>query len=231
MADYVAESRVKKRRRWPKRLFWFIFILLFIGGSVYGVMYVRDKLKPNTVIKQAKPIETKVTFEDTKTKYNLPNFTIDIPKDWKLMPRPAGSYTSFTWQTSDKGTDGQIITIYEDKIPANFAVNKVQIVRGEGNHVVQEGGSSDNCSKYTKNKNLANQTGAPAKWQDIDFLCDQNNKQRDVIGTSSKDGVNTVVVTGPTAGTHKYFFTYSNFNVANPDYSPFNNAITSFRMK
>lgn len=231
MADYVAETRVKKRRKWPKRLFWLIFVLALIGGAVYGVMYVKNMLKPNTVIKQAKPVETKVTFEETKTKYDQPNFTIEIPKDWKLMPQPGGSYKTYTWQKSNKGTDGQILTIYEDKIPANFAVNKVLIVRGEGDHVVPEGGMSDNCSKYTKNSNLPNQVGAPAKWQDVDFLCDQHNKQRDVIGTSSKDGVNTVVLTGPTAGTHKYFFAYSNHNVANPDYSPFTAAINSFRMK
>ncbi len=231
MADYVAESRVQKRRKWPKRLFWIVFTLLFIGGTIFGVIYALNQLKPNTVIKQAKPIETKVTFEETKTKYDQPNFTVEIPTDWKLMPRPAGTYKTFTWQTSDKGTDGQIITIYEDTIPVNFAVNKVQIVRGEGDHVAIEGSSSDNCSKYTKGKNLPNQTGAPAKWQDIEFLCDQNNKQRDVIGTSSKDGINTVILTGPTVGAHTYFFTYSNFNVANPDYTPLNNMLSSFRMK
>jgi len=231
MADYVAETRIKKRRKWPKRLFWLIVILLCIAGLIYGALYIRNMLKPNTVIQQAKPIETKVTFEETKTKYNLPNFTIEIPKEWKQMPRQPSSYTTYTWQTSDSGTDGQIITIYEDKIPTNFAVNKVQIVRGEGDHIAQDGGASDNCSKYTKGANLPNQTGTPAKWQDVEFLCDQRNKQRDVIGTSSKDGINTVVVTGPTAGTHKYFITYSNFNVANPDYAPFQAAISSFRMK
>lgn len=231
MADYVAESRVKKRRKWPKRLFWILFILLFIGGVVYGVIYAMNMLKPNTVIKQAKPIETKVTFEETKTKYSLTNFTVDIPNGWKQMPRPAGMYNMYTWQTSDKGTDGQIITVYEDTIPTNFAVNKVQVVRGEGNRIASDGGQSDNCSKYTKGRSLPNQAGAPAKWQDVEFLCDQYNKQRDVIGTSSKDGVNTVVLTGPTAGTHKYFITYSNYNVANPNYTPFNDAITSFRVK
>lgn len=231
MADYVAESRIKKRRKWPKRLFWLIFTVALIGGVAYGVMYIREQLKPNTVIKQSSAVETKVTFEETKTKYDQPNFTIEIPKEWKLMPRPASSYTTYTWQTSDNSSGGQIITVYEDKIPVNFAVNKVQIVRGEGDHIAQEGGASDNCSKYTKGANPSNQVGAPAKWQDIDFLCDQGNKQRDVIGTSSKDGINTVILTGPTAGTHKYFITYSNFSVANPDYTPYTNAISSFRMK
>lgn len=40
MADYVATNRVKKRRKWPKRLFWLLFTLLFIGGIAYGVMYI-----------------------------------------------------------------------------------------------------------------------------------------------------------------------------------------------
>jgi len=73
--------------------------------------------------------------------------------------------------------------------------------------------------------------GASAKWQGIDFLCDQNNLERDVVGTSSLDGINTVSLNSPSGGgAHKFFFTYTNQSI-NGDYSVFTDAVTSFKMK
>jgi hypothetical protein len=233
MADlYSLDTRGKKRRKWRKRLSWLIILLVIAGLISYAVVLILRELKPETTIKQATPIKTHVSYETKTTRYKEANFTIDILKDWKQIPRPAGHYQTYTWQTSDSGTDGQVLTIYEDTIPANFAVNRVLIVRGEGEHLVQTGTASDNCSKYTRDsKASAGQVGAAAKWQDVDFLCDQSNKQRDVIGTSSLDGVNTVIMKGPTAGQHKYFFSYASYNAANPDYTPFYNALNTFKMQ
>ena len=233
MADvYSIDKKGLRRKKWRKRIIRTIIFVIFVVAVVYAVFYILDMLKPKTTIKQSNAVTTKVGYVEKTTKYDTTNFTIDIPKEWKQMPRPAGSYKSFTWQTSDSGTDGQVFTIYEDTIPVNFAANRVLIVRGETDHLVEEGSASDNCIKYTVNGQAKpGQVGAPAKWQGVDFLCDQNNMQRDVIGTSSLDGINTVILRGALSGTHKYFFSYSNYNVANPDYAPFYNALNSLRMK
>ncbi len=232
MADvYSVDPRGKKRKKWRKRLLWLLLLLIFIVLTIFLVIYIKNQLKPKVVIKQANITKSHVAY-NTKTKhYDEGDFGIDILLNWQLMPRPAGPYKTFTWQTSDSGTNGQVITIYEDTIPANFAVNRVLIVRGENDHLVQETAPSENCTKYTKGITTAQyQVGVPAKWQDVDFLCDQFNKQRDIIGTSSLDGVNLVVLKGVTSGTHKFFFTYSSFNAANPDYTPFSDALNSLRM-
>lgn len=232
MADvYSVDTRGKKRKKWRRRILWFLLLLIFIVSIVALVIYIREQLKPKVVIKQAAATKSYVAY-NTKTKhYDEGDFGIDILLNWQNMPRAVGPYKTFTWQTSDSGTNGQVITIYEDTIPANFAVNRVMIVRGETDHLVEETSPSENCSKYTKGTTTAQyQVGVPAKWQDVDFLCDQSNKQRDIIGTSSLDGVNTVILKGGTSGTHKFFFTYSSYNVANPDYTPFTDALNSLRM-
>jgi hypothetical protein len=115
-----------------------------------------------------------------------------------------------------------------DTIPTNIGVNRVLPVQGEGSRVIPTT-VSDTCADFTGDKVPGNQN-TPAKWGGIDFLCDLANYERDVVGTSSSDGVNTVKVTGATTGTHQIFFTYTD-NGATPDFTIFVNAVTSFRMK
>jgi len=233
MADlYRVDAKKIKKRKWRKRIIWLIVIILFIAISIFAFIKIREMLKPNTVIKQSNATKTKVNYTDKTKRYEEANFGVDIPVGWEKAAPPGGQYKTHTWQTSEKGTNGQVITIYEDTIPANFAVNRVLIVRGENINLNIEGSASENCSQYTRGGSTTpSGVGALAKWQDIEFICDQGNKQRDVIGTSSRDGINTVILKGPLSGQHRYFFTYSNYNSANPDYTPFYETLQSFRMK
>lgn len=227
---YQAGHRRKGQRR--KRLvILFMCLLLIIGVAILG-LYIKDQLTPKTAVRQAKATTKTVSYEKTKTHYDEANFGLDLPSTWQKIPSPVGPYTTYNWQTSSKGTDGELITIYEDTIPVNFAVNRVLIVEPQGETVVTKGNASDNCSTFTKGVSpMPGQVGAPAKWQGIDFLCDQANQARDVIGTSSKDGVNKVVLKSPTTGrSFTYLFSYTNHSI-NPDYSAFYDAINSLRMK
>jgi hypothetical protein len=128
-------------------------------------------------------------------------------------------------------TDGQVIEIYENVIPVNFAVNRELDVTGAVSHITLDGVASDNCITYTRNGPTAiSQVGVSAKWQGISFLCDEYNTEQDVIGTSSTDGVNTVILQTSHGVSHKFFFTYTDYNVS-PDYSVFYNALNSFAMR
>jgi hypothetical protein len=69
-----------------------------------------------------------------------------------------------------------------------------------------------------------------AKWSGINFLCDLGNYLRDVVGTSSPEGINSVTLTGNTTGKHTLFFMYTD-NTPSPDYSTFINALKSFQLK
>ncbi len=223
----VGQRGRKKNGR--RRLIWLVIALLCLGFMAWVVIFLLSHLKSKMTIKQAPAITTKVTY-DAKTKhYDEPDFEIDLPLDWQVAASPAnGPYHLYRWQ--DKA--GQLIEIYQDTIPVNFAVNRVLIVEGQVDHLQPSGTASDNCSVFTKSVTAApNQVGVPAKWQDVSFLCDQYNKQRDVVGTSSTDGVNTVILKQPSTGaSHQFFFTYTNHST-NPDYTPFYNALNSLRLR
>src|SRR5690606_31775928 len=124
--------------------------------------------------------------------------------------------------------------IYVDIIPTNYAVNRVMPVAARGANIVPND-ISNNCSTFTKGgiaeagqaQFLADEN---AKWQGEDFLCDLAQVTDNEIGTSSAEGINTVTVTGPKAGKHKYFFLYVDHNIQ-PNYNIFTNAIRSFKAK
>ena len=231
MTDYYRIHHREQGKR-KGRIIALIIVIIFIILLIFLGIFIRNQLKPQVSVKQAKAISSKISY-DTKTKhYDEGDFGIDLPTTWGPLPRPDGPYKSFTWQSALKGGDAQQIEIYQDVIPVNFAVNRMQVIEAAEDQLRLVETVSDNCSKYTKGVTAApGQTGVPAKWQGVDFLCDQSNTSRDVIGTSSTDGINTVILKSQNSGlTHKFFFTYTNHSV-NPDYTVFADALQSFRMQ
>ena len=223
---YQAGNRQKDQRRRRRR--WLVAALLFVILIVALIIFILHQLKPQTTIKQSRAVITK-TADDHKTKhYDEPDFGIDLPADWAVAPSPVGPYQLYRWQSPS----GQLIEVYENVIPVNYAVNRVVIVEAQVDRLQLSGTASDNCSQFTRGTQAApGQVGAPAKWLDVSFLCDQFNKERDTLGTSSTDGVNTVILRQPTTGaTHKFFFTFSNRST-NPDYTPFYDALRSFKLQ
>jgi hypothetical protein len=222
----------KRKSSWRRVRPWIILILIILALGWLGIRQLEKSLKPHTTISKSTATKTSVNYATQVTHYVEPDFTIDLPKTWSPVPRPVGPYNSYTWKTSTNGSDGEVIAIYEDTIPVHFAVNRVLIVRGEISHLTVDGNASDNCSQYTNGATAtAGQVGTPAKWQGVNFLCDKANQQRDVLGTSSLDGINTVSLKNQSNGTtHKFFFTYTDYKI-NPDYSIFYNVLNSLNMQ
>jgi hypothetical protein len=223
----------KKRKSKQRRIaFWCFVLLALIALGGVAFIRIRDALQPKTTISSSRSVVTKVTYKSQNHHYEEGDFTIDLPAEWQPVARPVGPYQSYTWRTAKHDSDGQIIVVYEDAYPVNFSVNRVLIVHGESDHVSVEGSVSDNCSTYTRGVSAApGQIGAPAKWQGVSFLCDQTNQNRDVIGTSSLDGINTVILRSPRDGqAHKFLFTYTDYAI-NPDYTVFYNVLNSFKMQ
>jgi hypothetical protein len=208
-----------KRR---KKLVWFIFLLFIF--AVAAVVYYLMHLKPDTVIKNTEGVTTTVTAT-TKTKpFDEPNFTIELPLDWKFdQYYPA--YHIYRFVSTDQKYAGRQLDVYEDATVPNIAVNRVIEVRGEAKQVVLIGEASDSCERYTRGTSSGSTVGGPAKWQNLDFTCDISNAERDVMGSISKDGINRVNI-----GSHGYFFTYTEDNL-NVDYTIFYEALKSFRVK
>lgn len=224
---YRITSRRKTRQR--RSRFWLIFTLLFLAvAGVAGVLLLKS-LHHKPVITQSKAVTTKISYVGKTKHYVEDNFAIDIPIEWQLEPRPPYTYQSFTWHDSSKGSS-QEIEIYEDTIPANFAVNRALIVTGASDHVELTGRASDNCVTFTKDLNSAQgNSGVKAKWLNVDFLCNRTTTTRDILGTSSTDGINTVSLKTHAGAAHTFFFTYTDTQLS-PDYTIFYNALTSFGM-
>ncbi len=225
----LGKHQKSKRRR---LIFWLAVLAFLVLLVVIAIHVVGAWLRPNTVITKSKPRVSKLVIENKTTHYQETDFSVDLPVAWKQVERPSNVYQIYAWQTSQSGGKGQEVDIYEDTIPPNFAVNRVLIIEGQDDRLRQSGAASDNCSTFTRGLTPApGQVGVPAKWQNIGFLCDQFNQARDVIGTSSSDGVNTVLLKSPSTGVvHKFFFSYTN-QVVDPDYTAFYDALRSFRVQ
>jgi len=222
-----AEKPPKKHRKLKRFLIFLLFLLICFGIFIY----IKEHLKPHTVVHQSKPVITTITDDQKLKTWNEPDFVIKMPSTWTAVPIPPHTYHAYTW-TSGETAGAEQLTVYEDTIPGNFSVNRVVIVHSEDSKVVLDGSASDNCEQYTiSGAPKVGEFGVPAKWQGVEFYCDVQNQERDIIGTSSLEGPNIVTVTNDIRTSHKFLFTLDNENAGSPNYTVFYNAISSFEMK
>jgi hypothetical protein len=151
-----------------------------------------------------------------------------LPSDWKFISHQTSVYDIYTWHNTKTDPGVEQLQVYFDTIPPSLGVNRVLPVQANADELTPTT-VSDTCANFTGNK-VPGSAKTPAKWDGINFLCDLANYERDVVGTSSSAGINTVTLTGPATGAHKLFFTYTD-NGATPDFTIFTNAIQSFRLK
>lgn len=224
---YRLYDRQKNKRR--RRVLWFCLIIILIILICSGIIWLKDRLNPQVVIKQTNAVTTQVSYNSPTKVYNEPGFSIALPNTWQLLPKTPSEYQMYTWEGPNRETDGQELTVYINTIPENMAVNHVLVVQGENDQLTLDGTASENCTTFTSSPALPNSTGAPAEWSGVSFLCDQANPERDVVGTSSSDGVNTVILKNLSTGiSRKFFFTFTDDSI-DPDYTVFYNALQSVR--
>lgn len=218
----------KIRRRHPRR--WLaLFAVLLVAGLVYGF----QQLKPETVISQTKPTTKTLKTTVATERFTKGAFAIDLPKGWQFMSKQQDLYTIYHFKSTLPGEGGnRSLEIYEDSDVAHLAVNRMVpvVATDEGGLSANASEVSDNCTAYTTGATAGRQTvGQTAKWQGIEFVCDMANPLRNVVGTGSIDGMNTVTVKTATSRPHRYFFMYTDNN-SKPDYGIFTTALNSFKV-
>lgn len=218
----------KPRRRLRKR-----WLGLAAVALIAGVSYALFSLKPDTQIKNAEPTTSSVKKDSNLQTFRRGTFRIDLPAGWQFTAKQQDIYTIYHFRSALPGEQGnRLLDVYEDSNLPNFAINRmVPVAATESGGLTAESGQvSDNCSAYTTGATTGRTSvGQLAKWQGIEFLCDMANPQRNVVGTGSKDGLNTVKVSDQGGLQHRYFLTYTENN-GKPDYSIFIAAINSFRL-
>ncbi|CAN5148025.1 hypothetical protein BH09PAT3_BH09PAT3_1880 [soil metagenome] len=209
---------------------WTVIVLLILGG---GIAYGLHSLKPNTTTTKAATVTKKLEANTATQTFFKGAFSIALPKGWQFMSKQQDIYTVYHFKSALPGEDGnRSIDIYEDSSLPTFPVNRMlPVTADEEGHLTTDASLvSDNCTAYTTGATTNLQKiGQMAKWQGIEFMCDMGNTLRNVVGTGSKDGINTVTVKTATSTPHHYFFTYTDNNFK-PDYSIYAAAINSFKV-
>lgn len=201
-------------------------ILALIGIAAVVFLVVKSQFRTTTSISQSPPVVTKIVDEQSPTRqFTKGIFTISLPQDWRFVEHTGGQYNIYTWHNTASNPGSRMLQVYVDTIPHKLGVNRVLPVQAAGNKVVPTT-VSDNCADFTDQK-VPGPADAPAKWQGISFLCDLANYVRDVAGTSSAQGINTVTLTGRTTGRHSFFFAYTD-NSAEPDLTIFTAVLQTF---
>lgn len=220
----------KARQYRSRRPVWIGFGCLVL--VVFGGLFLASKyLKPDTKVSQAAPVVRKVTAGASAVKgFDEPSFELELPTDWKLVSHTDQPYNLYYFQGTTVASRSRILQVYQDTIPINFMVNRVQPIEANAEHISAVGTVSDNCAEFTKGPSVPGKPGTLAKWVNVDFLCDLDNYERNVIGTSAKGSLNSVSLKGPSGAEHKFFFAYSDQSI-NPNYDTFYTALKSFSVK
>jgi hypothetical protein len=209
-----------------------VFVMAIIAGIFYLIVIKNGNSKTNItgpakIVGQAESQATAQTFT-----VNEPDYTLQLPIGWHAISSITGVNNSDiqysnSWESSGYVGTQLFLSVYVDNIPTTYPVNGLLPLTSYGNRILY-GSFSGNCSNFTTGSSI---TPTPAVWESVDFLCNLPNKTDNQIGTGSTgDPINTVTVTGPTKGTHNYFFLYIDRS-AEPDYSILYNIMSSFRAK
>lgn len=219
------------RRRTHRRLYGSLTVglILVVAAAVVGAHYF---LRANTHITGSPAQDFQVTVpSDNTARFTESTFSIALPTDWKATHVNETPQPTYSWENTTGNKGVETLDVFVDDVPTNFAINSVLPIEANGTKLVLAGEVSDNCTSFTGGASTSTADGyTAAKWDGVNFLCDVANYERDVVGTSSPQEINTVTVTGPSTGTHKYFFVYTD-NSAEPDYTIFTDALQSFKAR
>lgn len=232
---YKYGRRPGRRRR--TRIAIVMLISLSIIGGIGALVYL-DLTKNNkdtSVTGPGRTVAQSIDASQDVLRVDEPTFTMELPGVWKEVGRQnTSSEHSITWQGTKKGEDNRKLTLYVDMIPVTQAVNRLLPVTVVDNGL-DYGDVSDNCATFTQKGTLdtgkaVNNRDSPAKYKQVDFICDLAQVTQNKTGTGSVDGINVVNVTGPVKGKHKYFFLFNDQNIQ-PNLTILTNAIKSFKAK
>ena len=232
-STYHLDHKPAKRRR-KTVLVIALTSLLIMGGIGYVVRRDINKNSNNQVTGKTQVILQAKDDSVNRLNINEALFNMVLPADWKEIKRQNDQIeNSITWASTAQG-GGRTLKLYIDLIPVTRAVNRELAITAQGDTILV-GDISENCATFTKGGTQNVHEAAllketPAKWNTVDFICDLPRVSDNVVGTGSTEGVNTVTLTGPLKGTHKYFFMYTEHS-SQANYEILSNALRSFKAK
>lgn len=232
---YRYDHRPAKQRR--RRIFGVLASLFLIIFLVVGfILWDLRRTKNKAINGESNTVQQVLNSGTQRMTVDAPLYSLEMPTDWKeIQSKDTPSEHFTTWQATLKNESNRFMTLYIDAIPNTKPINRLLPVKATSN-TLSVGDVSENCSTFTVGGTLnVNEAiklkPSPAKLQGVDFICNLPIPvTENEVGTGSPDGINIVKVTGPTKGTHNYFFLYTDHNIQ-PNYNIFTDIVKSFRAK
>jgi hypothetical protein len=212
-------------------------VTVVVAGVCIGLFILFSHFQPKHKIVNGKAVSVPQLVTTTPViTIKEPTYTMQLPSDWvQVASEDIPTNHSVTWQATEKYYDDRILQIYVDTIPTTLPVNAELPIVADGNRFTV-GQLSQNCSNFTPTgtQNTVQAETLPPKeseWDSVNFMCDIPRFTDNQIGTGAVGAaINTAVITGPTTGTHSYFFLFSDRNI-NPDETILYNMLASFRAR
>ncbi|HEX8227430.1 MAG TPA: hypothetical protein VF572_06195 [Candidatus Saccharimonadales bacterium] len=222
------------KTRGKRRLLITLLVIALLLGAASWLAYRQFQKDTQVTIKNAPGSTRELVIPNAETKkFDDPLFSFDAPGDWKLVKHETAPYDLYSYKSTLTNADNRYMDIYVDRLPGTMAVNKALSVKAVGD-ALQHGQISENCTGFTPGAKATvggpRQMSIPSKWDGVEFLCDNDNIMRNVVGTGATGSINKVTLTGKTTGPHSFFFVYIDNN-ATPEYTIFYKVLESFRLK
>jgi hypothetical protein len=216
------------------------FFIVVVLMSLFYSFFISRSSGSEEINNNNTPLITKVDSRGNRTiTINEPTFTLDLPGQWQETSRnPDPHYQSIQWNIISNKSVARWFRVYVDKIPKDFAVNYLLPISASKGGIMS-GQQSDNCTTFTQGANSdishdvatpISEQSLPAKWQHVNFLCDNTHVSHQVVGTGSIEGINTLAIDGPRHGKHNYFFVYEDDNY-HADFSVLTTILNTFKAK
>lgn len=207
-----------------------IVTLAVVGGGAYAYMFYKKDTQGSITNNPGPAITTVVAQNPQGTAhFTEANFSFDLPSDWKKTAElTTGPYHKYSYRATMKNADNRFLDIYIDTLPLNLAVNKAVAVTASGDKLTH-GEVSSNCDEFTQ-QTTPKSYQLQARWDGVNFICDMNGTNRNVVGTSSAAAINSVTLQTAGQVKHSFFFVYEDDNY-NPDYGIMYNMLDSFKVK
>jgi hypothetical protein len=211
-----------------------VFVVSLVVIAVVGGLFVWSTRRPRTTASGNASLVAQPASNTAFQMIHEPDYSFQLPSDWKETGSQDTTLVhSVSWQATLKGADNRYLTIYTDPVPTTLPLNRELPVTAHGASL-SYGEISTNCEGFTadgtRDAAQADQLRpAPSVWLGVHFICNLPQFIDNQVGTGTVgSGVNSVTLTGPTSGTHNYFFLYIDRNIE-PDYTILYGIIQSFR--
>jgi hypothetical protein len=225
---YRADKKQTKRRLFIEFLLFVVPFLIVLALLIWLAFFRNSGSSSVSFVKtgsETASVEPKTTVFDNGL------FKITLPATWQALGRksPFSYETYYQFQNTQVNYKDQMLRIFVDIFPSDYAINFLLPVTVVNNHLVA-GTMSDNCETFNgaplaDNGSQTASVNWVAQWQGISFTCDMINHQ--TVGTAIQADGYGVSLKSSNGTVHKYFFVYIDSNTE-PNYQNITNVVNSF---